>query len=90
MFTNVYNTYCCGAEFCYECGAPWKTCRCDRWNEGRLVARAHQLVDREQNRPIVANPPPVLHDAREAAPLAAVPRAMTPDIDEAAVLTATP
>lgn len=82
VLTNVYNSCCCGGEFCYECGAPWKTCRCDRWNEGHLVARAHQLVDREQNPPIIANPPPVLHDAREAAVLTATPRATTPDIDE--------
>ncbi|KAF2008479.1 hypothetical protein BU24DRAFT_360149, partial [Aaosphaeria arxii CBS 175.79] len=30
----------CSAEFCYLCGARWKTCRCDQWNEDRLVARA--------------------------------------------------
>lgn len=103
MLTNIYNSCRCGAEFCYECGALWKTCLCDQWNEGRLVARDHQIVDREQNLPVVANPPPVLNDAweaavdvvvppvvDEAAPLAAVPRAITPDVDDAAVLDATP
>lgn len=23
----------CTAEFCYECGERWKTCRCDQWRE---------------------------------------------------------
>ncbi|PVI02701.1 hypothetical protein DM02DRAFT_559460 [Periconia macrospinosa] len=30
----------CGAEFCYLCGEPWKTCSCDSFIEGRLF-RGH-------------------------------------------------
>lgn len=38
----------CRAEFCYVCGEPWKTCRCEQWNEDRLYARAAQIFDRGQ------------------------------------------
>ncbi|KAK0761166.1 hypothetical protein N5P37_006112 [Trichoderma harzianum] len=37
----------CGAQFCYVCGAQWKTCRCDQWDENRLIDRANVLVDRD-------------------------------------------
>ncbi|KAK0647064.1 hypothetical protein B0T16DRAFT_429654 [Cercophora newfieldiana] len=38
----------CGAEFCYECGEGWKTCRCAQWEEGRLLARTNAIVDRDR------------------------------------------
>lgn len=44
----------CGAQFCYTCGQRWKTCACARWDEHRLLARAHQIVDREENRLVAA------------------------------------
>lgn len=34
----------------YVCGARWKTCTCDQWNEDRLYARAQQLVARGRPR----------------------------------------
>ncbi len=37
----------CGAQFCYICGATWKTCLCDQWNEERLLTRANAIVDRD-------------------------------------------
>ncbi|KAK1215573.1 hypothetical protein PQX77_021817 [Marasmius sp. AFHP31] len=27
----------CGTQFCYLCAAPWKSCRCPQWDEGRLI-----------------------------------------------------
>ncbi|KAI5240734.1 hypothetical protein E4T42_08264 [Aureobasidium subglaciale] len=30
-------TCVCGAQFCYVCGARWRTCDCPRWNESWLV-----------------------------------------------------
>ncbi|KFA75374.1 hypothetical protein S40288_01978 [Stachybotrys chartarum IBT 40288] len=36
----------CRAEFCYECGAKWKTCKCAHFQEERLIARANVIVDR--------------------------------------------
>ncbi|KAF7117939.1 hypothetical protein CNMCM5793_007289 [Aspergillus hiratsukae] len=36
----------CGAEFCYTCGTKWRQCRCELWDENRLVDRARYLVDR--------------------------------------------
>ncbi|KAB8262097.1 hypothetical protein BDV32DRAFT_136800 [Aspergillus pseudonomiae] len=45
---GCYHMRCnCKAEFCYLCGRKWKSCRCVLWQEGRLVARAEQIVDRE-------------------------------------------
>ncbi|KAI0532787.1 hypothetical protein GGR58DRAFT_488866 [Xylaria digitata] len=38
----------CGFQFCYACGARWKTCRCDHWEEHRLYERAAQLDARRQ------------------------------------------
>ncbi|AEO71239.1 uncharacterized protein THITE_2058763 [Thermothielavioides terrestris NRRL 8126] len=37
----------CKAEFCYICGAKWKTCDCPQWNEDRLLARANVIVNRD-------------------------------------------
>ncbi|KAH7115270.1 hypothetical protein B0J11DRAFT_444628 [Dendryphion nanum] len=40
----------CGAEFCYSCGAQWKSkgrkCGCPLWLEENLIQRAEQVVDR--------------------------------------------
>ncbi|RAL06902.1 uncharacterized protein BO97DRAFT_447229 [Aspergillus homomorphus CBS 101889] len=50
---GCYHMTCkCRAEFCYVCGAKWKTCACDRWDEERLVARAEEVVDREAVAPL--------------------------------------
>lgn len=35
----------CKTEFCYSCGARWKTCRCPQWEERRLLAAAEARVD---------------------------------------------
>lgn len=37
----------CRAEFCYVCGARWKTCTCAQWDEHRLIDRAQVVVDRD-------------------------------------------
>lgn len=39
----------CGAEFCYVCGARWKSCTCAQWEEPRLYARATQILQRNHN-----------------------------------------
>lgn len=36
----------CKAEWCYVCGANWKTCQCPTWSEARLLGRAEQIADR--------------------------------------------
>ncbi|GAW23835.1 hypothetical protein ANO14919_134120 [Xylariales sp. No.14919] len=48
----------CGFQFCYICGAQWKTCRCDHWEERRLYERAAQIDARGQ-----------VGEEREAVPL---------------------
>ncbi|CZR55118.1 uncharacterized protein PAC_05004 [Phialocephala subalpina] len=35
----------CKAEWCYVCGANWKTCQCPTWSEARLLGRAEQIAD---------------------------------------------
>ncbi|RMX87040.1 hypothetical protein D0867_15703 [Hortaea werneckii] len=37
----------CGFQFCYVCGASWKTCGCPQAHEARLYARARQIIDRD-------------------------------------------
>ncbi|KAL2022089.1 hypothetical protein VTK56DRAFT_6133 [Thermocarpiscus australiensis] len=45
----------CGAQFCYVCGLPWKTCPCEQWDESRLYTRANAIVDRDAGaRPMAA------------------------------------
>ncbi|KAK4101968.1 hypothetical protein N658DRAFT_495906 [Parathielavia hyrcaniae] len=39
----------CGAQFCYVCGLIWKTCRCEQWNEARLLARVNDILGRDGN-----------------------------------------
>ncbi|GAB1727524.1 hypothetical protein NU195Hw_g537t1 [Hortaea werneckii] len=39
----------CGFQFCYVCGARWKTCDCPQAHEARLYARARQIVARDPN-----------------------------------------
>ncbi|PLB52714.1 IBR domain protein [Aspergillus steynii IBT 23096] len=41
----------CRFEFCYICGTPWRRCRCELWDEERLVHRAQVLVGRDQPGP---------------------------------------
>ncbi|KAJ2999212.1 hypothetical protein NUW58_g67 [Xylaria curta] len=38
----------CGFQFCYICGAHWKTCNCEHWDEHRLYERAAQIDARYQ------------------------------------------
>ncbi|KAF4339196.1 IBR finger domain protein [Fusarium beomiforme] len=42
-------TCICRAEFCYVCGERWKNCDCPQWQEERLVRRANDIVDRDDN-----------------------------------------
>ena len=32
----------CGAQFCYQCGAEWKTCDCLWWDQRNLIWEEHQ------------------------------------------------
>ncbi|KAI1415369.1 IBR finger domain-containing protein [Hypoxylon sp. FL1857] len=34
----------CGHEFCYLCGAVWKTCACEQWDEAHLYGGAPQIA----------------------------------------------
>ena len=49
---GCYHMTClCRTEFCYVCRAPWKTCTCPQWDEGRLMAAAeHQIENQVENR----------------------------------------
>ncbi|KAK3900034.1 IBR finger domain-protein [Staphylotrichum tortipilum] len=47
-------TCICRAEFCYECGLRWKTCRCEQWEEERLYVQAGEIVDRAARVPMDA------------------------------------
>ena len=61
----------CKTEFCYVCGAPWKTCNCDIWDEARLLERAEGLVDNGRARdrvPAVAAPVPAAAPAQNQIP----------------------
>ncbi|KAI0133238.1 hypothetical protein F4776DRAFT_655127 [Hypoxylon sp. NC0597] len=37
----------CGHDFCYICGARWKTCICQQWDEARLLQRAVEIDARD-------------------------------------------
>ncbi|KIW21806.1 uncharacterized protein PV07_12768 [Cladophialophora immunda] len=56
----------CGHQFCYICGARWKTCTCLQWNEDRLLARANQVVQRDVPQ-LPANNPDRIGRVQEAA-----------------------
>jgi hypothetical protein len=38
----------CGAEFCYECAAGWKSCGCEVWNQQKLYAEAERRLTEEE------------------------------------------
>ncbi|KAF2134354.1 ariadne RING finger [Dothidotthia symphoricarpi CBS 119687] len=40
----------CRAEFCYVCGAAWKTCACANADINRIEERAEEVVDRDAPR----------------------------------------
>lgn len=44
MSLLTWNRCACGAEFCYLCGAPWKSCSCDHAEEAHLVEEADHLA----------------------------------------------
>ncbi|KAI1138651.1 hypothetical protein F5Y05DRAFT_413273 [Hypoxylon sp. FL0543] len=49
----------CGHQFCYVCGAQWKSCECEHWEEARLVERAVQIDARDhgvRDDPVVEEP----------------------------------
>ncbi|BGP14324.1 hypothetical protein JCM10213_004451 [Rhodosporidiobolus nylandii] len=46
--------YClCGCQFCYACGASWKTCDCPLWDEQRLLEWRGRAVRPEVQLPAV-------------------------------------
>ncbi|KAI1108437.1 hypothetical protein F5Y14DRAFT_445474 [Nemania sp. NC0429] len=49
--TGCFHMRCkCRAEFCYLCGAEWKTCACVQFDEARLLARTPRLRARSGQR----------------------------------------
>ncbi|KAI2641523.1 hypothetical protein GGS26DRAFT_585914 [Hypomontagnella submonticulosa] len=48
----------CGHQFCYVCGALWRTCRCDHWTEARLLERAAEINARDDADAGAAPAPP--------------------------------
>lgn len=74
----THNSCKCGAQFCYICGLRWKSCRCNHWDEDRLLARAEQIVRREVDRAEPRLPgiaPPIIPAVPE--PVAAAEQAVT-------------
>ncbi|KAI2625479.1 hypothetical protein GGS21DRAFT_530999 [Xylaria nigripes] len=48
--TGCFHITCkCRAEFCYLCGATWKTCTCAQWEEARLYNRAEEVYNRDHD-----------------------------------------
>ncbi|KAH7391262.1 hypothetical protein BKA64DRAFT_626226 [Cadophora sp. MPI-SDFR-AT-0126] len=39
-------TCACRSEWCYICGVAWKNCRCEIWEENRLLDRANEIAAR--------------------------------------------
>ncbi|TFK45347.1 hypothetical protein OE88DRAFT_1225121 [Heliocybe sulcata] len=65
---GCYHMTCiCRAQFCYVCGASWKTCGCPQWDEGRLLDRAQQQVRAEFGRPAQAIQAPLFRQRVAAA-----------------------
>ncbi|KAI1361237.1 hypothetical protein F5Y08DRAFT_315166 [Xylaria arbuscula] len=67
---TIENSCRCGFQFCYVCGARWKTCRCDHWVEHRLYERAAQIdardhVGEEEERHRQARIQTIARDLRE-------------------------
>ncbi|QDS77994.1 hypothetical protein FKW77_002216 [Venturia effusa] len=55
LTVGCYHMSCkCGHQFCYLCGARWKTCTCVQFEEERLLERAAEVVAREA--PVPAAP----------------------------------
>ncbi|ETS77786.1 hypothetical protein PFICI_09848 [Pestalotiopsis fici W106-1] len=50
----------CGFQFCYVCGAQWKTCHCDQWDERRLYERANEIDARDRGHDDIVPEGPVL------------------------------
>jgi len=49
--TGCFHITCrCSNDFCYLCGAPWKSCSCEQWDEARLTDRTAQVAAREGRR----------------------------------------
>ncbi|PWY70394.1 hypothetical protein BO94DRAFT_423230, partial [Aspergillus sclerotioniger CBS 115572] len=56
----------CRYEFCYVCGTKWKKCRCEVWDENRLLHRAQHVAGRDQvEPPAQAEVQRVVQDLRE-------------------------
>ncbi|KAI0834636.1 hypothetical protein F5Y06DRAFT_306679 [Hypoxylon sp. FL0890] len=85
----------CGHQFCYICGAQWKTCLCQHWDEARLLQRAVQIDARDHRDPGDQGDPgdpgdqgdhgdPVPVDPHEAAPRPGALRGFLEEADQLA------
>ncbi|KAF3071195.1 hypothetical protein GL218_00029 [Daldinia childiae] len=54
--TGCYQITCrCGAQFCYLCSRPWKTCHCTQWEEPEFYFRGGAVQDGVDNGHRAAN-----------------------------------
>lgn len=48
-FTNIIRSRCrCGQQFCWECGAKWKSCTCPAAHINRVIAPDASLLPRDE------------------------------------------
>ena len=51
LLQGCYHMTChCRAEFCYLCAVRWKNCKCEQWDEDRLITAAGEGIRHEMGR----------------------------------------
>lgn len=92
---GCYHMTClCRQQFCYLCRAPWKTCTCAQWDEGRLLVAAEERVNRRMNvnahHHVAAPQAPPRPRQVAAVPVVARPPAVRPAVAPAPLNVADP